>query len=84
MATPPFLEKPPHFASPPFSSKNFQTPPFPSILKKLNPPLMGGGRVQNMFKIFVQISLSVNLSFNRNSPDIIALCEKFLSDIIFF
>ena len=31
---PPFLDKPP-----PFSSKNFQTPPpFPSILKKSNPP----------------------------------------------
>ena len=44
---------------------------------------MGGGRVQNMLKVFVQISLSVNLSFNWNSPDIIALCEKFLSNIIF-
>ena len=59
MAPPPFLDKfLPHFANPfpPFSSKNFQTPPFPSILKKSNPsppPFMkdggggGGGRGPN-------------------------------------
>ena len=35
-----------------------------------------------LFKVFVQISLSVNLSFNQNSPDILALCEKFLSDML--
>ena len=30
---------PPFFLTPSFSSKNFQTPPpFPSILKKMNPP----------------------------------------------
>ena len=40
MATPPpFLDKPPILPNSPFSSKNFQTPQFPSILKKLNPPL---------------------------------------------
>ena len=52
MATPPFLDKPPHFAyppPPPFSNKNFQTPSFPSILKKSNPPLYeGGGGIRTM------------------------------------
>ena len=51
MATPPFLEKPPILPNPPFSSKNFQTLPFPSILKKSNPPFYEwggwGGRGSN-------------------------------------
>ena len=38
MATPPISTQTPHFASSPFSSKNFQTPPFPAILKKSTPP----------------------------------------------
>ena len=53
MASLPFLDNRPllphpDFAllspSPPFSSKKFQTPPFPSILEKLNPtPFMKKG-----------------------------------------
>ena len=45
-ATPPPISRqtPPFCLPPPFSGKNFQTPPFPSILKKLNPaPLYEGG-----------------------------------------
>ena len=50
---PPFLLKPP---SPPFSNKNFQTPPFPSILKKSNssPFMKGegeGGQVESMEEV---------------------------------
>ena len=37
------MAPPPYFALPPFSSKIFQTLPFPSILKKSNPPFMKGG-----------------------------------------
>ena len=49
MATP--LDKPTSTSilpNTPFSSKNFQIPPFPSILKKLNPPFMKGGGVRTM------------------------------------
>ena len=59
---PPFLDKPPHFAYPPFSSKNFQTPPFPSIFKKSTPPLHegGGGGVRTMLPFWLR-SISVEL-----------------------
>ena len=45
MAAPPISRQtPPILPNPPFSSKTFQPPPpFPSILKKLNPPLYEGG-----------------------------------------
>ena len=47
MATPPFLDKPPHFAyPPPFSSQNFQTTPISINFEKAEPPLPlyeGGG-----------------------------------------
>ena len=43
MATPPPISRqtpPPILPNPPFSSKNFQTPPFPSLLKKSTPPFI--------------------------------------------
>ena len=51
MTTTPFLDNPPppFCLTPPFSGKNFQTPPpLLSILKKSNsPPLYDGGRGPN-------------------------------------
>ena len=55
MATLPFLDKPPHFAYPPplFLAKLFRPPPpFPSILKILNPPPLYEGGVQTMQSVF--------------------------------
>ena len=43
VAPPISRQPPPILPNLPFSSKNFQTPPFPSILKKSTPPLYEGG-----------------------------------------
>ena len=52
MATPPFC------LTHPFSSKNFQTLPFPSILKKANlPPFMKGGGGGTNYEIGIASSL---------------------------
>ena len=53
----------PHFASPLFSSKNFQTPPFPSILKKSNPPLYEGGGSESELCFSLEISWKFEISF---------------------
>ena len=55
MATLPFHDKPPPFClPPPFLAKIFRPPPFPSILKILNPspPLYEGGGVRTMQSVF--------------------------------
>ena len=46
-SSPHFHTKPPHLALPPpaFSSKNIQTPPYPSILKRQPPPPVYDGGV---------------------------------------
>ena len=60
---PPFLDKPPILPNPPMSSKNFQTPPFPSILKKLNPPpfMKGGGGSELCSVLIADFHVSFNV-----------------------
>ena len=65
MATPPFLDKPPHFAyPPPFLAKIFRPPPFPSIFKKsnygLNYVFPGVGHFCRNFLSFIFRNISCN------------------------
>ena len=57
--SPPFLDKPPILCNPPFSSKNFQTPPISISFEKVEPPppLYEGG-VQTMSRNDVSLSFS--------------------------
>ena len=54
MATPLFSRQPPPriLPNPTFSSKNFETPSFPSILKKSNPPPLSEGGVRTMVSLY--------------------------------
>ena len=89
MATPPhthtFLDNspPPHFAYPPFFSKNFQTPPTISInFEKVNPPPSplyeeGGGGVQTMISIAKTASKKIGAlirSMKFLSPEVAHVC----------
>ena len=49
----------PRFALPPFSSKNFQTSSFPSILKKSNCPLE---KIENIEKIVCSFFMPISLT----------------------
>ena len=52
-------QPPPILPTPPFSSKNFQTPQFPSILKKLNPSLYEGGGRRTMTTLIDKLKLLI-------------------------